>query len=138
MILVDTNILIYALNEDSSKHHLAKKFLKERKGNLALSHQNIFEAVRVLTHPKFGSPISPKQAVRAILDISAACKIISPNQKSQMIALEFVKHLGLTGNQVFDAYLAATALSNEVTTIATDNEKHFQDFVGIKIFNPIK
>lgn len=134
-MLVDSNILIYAINEDSSKHTLAKKFLKENKGNLSLAHQNIFEAIRVLTHPKSRKPLTVRLAVVAVSNIAEALKIIQPDHRTKIIALEFVKEFGLAGNRVFDAYLAATALSNDIDTVATDNVKDFKKF-PIRIINP--
>ncbi|OGY28440.1 MAG: hypothetical protein A2Z42_00635 [Candidatus Woykebacteria bacterium RBG_19FT_COMBO_43_10] len=105
---------------------------------MSAAHQNIFEALRVLTHPRFSNPMKPKSAVESVLSIVRVFQIISPNQKTPHIATELLKKHNLVGNQIFDAYLAATALSNEITAIATDNERHFRKFIGIEILNPFK
>lgn len=137
-MLVDTNLLIYAINEDSPKHKLAKKFLGENKGILVISHQVIFEAIRVLTHPRFSKPMKSQSAVKSILAIAAACQMTIPNYKTYYLALEFIKKFSLRGNRIFDAYLAATALTNGVYEIATDNTKDFKKFTEIKILNPFR
>ena len=76
--------------------------------------------------------LATSNSLEPIID---ACKIIYPNNKTHYLAFEFIEQNKLIGNQIFDAYLAATAISNDVTTIATDNVKDFKKF-GINLFNP--
>lgn len=135
-MLADTNILIYAINIRSPKHKTAQKFLKENSSYLEFAHQNVFEAIRVLTHKKFSNPMSLASALKAILAIVHSGSVISPNETSFYTALELVKKHKLEGNRIFDAYLVATALSNDINTIATDNTKDFKKYKEIKIFNP--
>lgn len=137
-MLVDSNVLVYAINVASPKHKRAQEFLKDHQESLSVAHQNIFEALRVLTHSRFSNPMKPKSAVESVLSIVRVLRIISPNYKTPHITIELIKKYNLTGNRVFDAYLAATALSNEITVITTDNEKHFRKFIGIEILNPFK
>lgn len=135
-MLIDTNIIIYAINADSSKHKAAKAFLEESRANLEVAHQNILEGLRVLTHPKFAAQMSSKQAMEAILSITSVCKLISPQHQTIYIALELIKKYKMSSDQVFDCYLAATALSNSIDIIVTDNVKDFKKFKEIKILNP--
>ncbi len=135
-MLVDTNILVYAINEDSSKNKQAKKFLKDNQGKLTVAHQNIIETIKVLTQSKFSKPLKPKLAIEAVLAIIGNCQIIAPKIGTEFIALELVKKSNLSGNRIFDAYLTATALSNSIDTIATDNVKDFKKFKEIKVINP--
>jgi predicted nucleic acid-binding protein len=127
-MLIDSNILVYAINKDSPKNNLAQAFLQNNIKDLAVAHQNIFETLRVLTHPKFAYPMKQLDAQEAVLSIVSVCRIIIPNYKTHHLALEFIKLHNLTGNRIFDAYLAATALSNNITAIATDNTKDFEKF----------
>ncbi|MGH2566630.1 MAG: type II toxin-antitoxin system VapC family toxin [Ginsengibacter sp.] len=136
-MLVDTNILVYAINKDSSKSKLARSFLQKTKVGLEVSHQNIFEAYRVLTHRKFSNPMKIKAAQEEILEAIKNCRIIVPDKMTHHLAFALIEKNDLTGNKVFDAYLAAVAISNEVTQIATDNEKDFKKF-GISVYNPFK
>ncbi|HSW96493.1 MAG TPA: PIN domain-containing protein [Candidatus Saccharimonadales bacterium] len=134
-MLIDSNILVYAINADSPKNKTAQLFLSNNSQKLEIAHQNIFESLRVLTHPKFSYPMKPSNAQEALWAIVDACKIVYPNNKTHYLALELIKENNLFGNQIFDAYLAATALSNNITTIATDNVKDFKKF-KINILNP--
>lgn len=135
-MLVDTNILVYSVNLDSTKHRYAIKFIRENMGRLEIAHQNILEAIRVLTHKKFSHPKRLKEALNATLSIARLCSLISPNQNTIYLALELIKKHELSGNRIFDAYLAATALSNGTNTIATDNVRDFKKFKEIRIINP--
>lgn len=135
-MLIDTNILIYAINADSPKHKKAQEFLKENIPNLEIAHQNILETIRVLTHKKFSNPMKLKDALDAILIISESSRIVTPDRSSFYLAIELIKRHKLSGNRIFDAYLAATALGNDIDTIATDNTKDFKRFTEIKTINP--
>lgn len=137
-MLVDSNVLIYAINADSPKHSLAKQFLKENSQNLHIAHQNIFETLRVLTHTKFSNPQNPRAALKSIFEISKSCQVIVPNNKTHYAAAELVIEHNLTGNRIFDAYLVATALTNDINVIATDNVKDLGKFSGMTIINPFK
>jgi predicted nucleic acid-binding protein len=134
-MLIDSNILIYAINSSSPKNIAAQKYLEENIDELIVAHQNIFETLRVITHPKFPSPMSPVQALNAVNEIIRVCRIISPDYKTHNIALEMIKKYNLSSDKVFDAYLTATAISNNVNSIATDNVKDFKNF-EIDIVNP--
>lgn len=135
-MIVDTNILIYAINSDSQKHKQAQKFLNGKTDELTITHQNVLEAIRVLTHKKFSKPINLKEALNSVLSTTKSCSMISPNQETYYLALGLIKSYNLSGNRIFDAYLAATALSNGIDTIATDNTRDFKKFKEIKLFNP--
>ncbi len=135
-MLIDSNILIYAINADSPKHKKAQEFLKESLGNLEIAHQNTLEAIRVLTHQKFSKPMRLKDALMAIQAISKFCQIISPTQTTYYLSLELINKYKLIGNRIFDAYLVATALSNSINIIATDNSSDFKKFSGLEIINP--
>lgn len=134
-MLADTNILIYAINIDSPKHKLAQEFIRKNSSNLEFAHQNALEAVRVLTHKRFSNPMSLISALKAVLSILDAGSVISPNETTFYTALELIKKHKLEGNRIFDAYLVATALSNGINMIATDNIRDFKKYEEIKVYN---
>lgn len=135
-MLIDSNILIYAINADSPKNELAKKFLAENLKNLEIAHQNIFETIRVLTHKKYSKPMKMAEVTEAVFAILESSSIVTPNKTSFYLGLELIKQHNLTGNRIFDAYLAATALSNGIEIIATDNIRDFKIFEEIEVINP--
>lgn len=135
-MLIDSNILIYAINTRSPKHKQAQKLLKDNLEKLEIAHQNVLEAIRVLTHKRYSNPMNLHAALDAILAICESSYVISPLTDTYHLALELIKAHRLIGNKIFDAYLVATALSNGITEIATDNVGDFRKFKGIKIINP--
>ncbi len=135
-MLIDSNILVYSINVSSPKHNKAQRFLQENLNNLEIAHQNIFETLRVLTHPKFPSPMRIDKALEAIEEILKVSKIISPDYRTHNITLELIRKYKLMADQIFDAYLTATAISNGINVIATDNTRDFKKFTQVKTFNP--
>jgi len=135
-MLADSNILVYSLNDDSSKQSLAQKFLQENQDNLEIAHQNIFETLRILTHPKLSARMNPIEAIQAMKDILLGYRVISPNDQTYRITLALMNKYNLASDMIFDAYLVATALSNGIDTIATDNVRDFKQFIEIKVINP--
>lgn len=77
-MLIYSNILVYAINSSSPKNKAAQKYLEENIEELVVAHQNIFETLRVITHPKFPSPMPPTKALIAVKEIVNVCRIISP------------------------------------------------------------
>ena len=137
-LLADSNILVYAINSSSPKHHRAQEFLQEHLGQLVLAHQNILETLRILTHKKFSNPMTISGALRALKSIAEECQIITPNTAAYYLTLEILHNYGLTGDKLFDAYLAATAICNDIRVIATDNIKDFQFIEEVRILNPFE
>ena len=135
-ILVDSNILVYSINSSSPKHLTAQEFLQSHVSNISIAHQNIFESLRVLTHKKFPNPMSASDAISAINNIAEHTHVISADQGAHHIAMALIQKHKLTGDKIFDAYLAATALSLGINTIATDNIKDFLGFEGLTLINP--
>ena len=135
-MIIDSNILVYSIDKFSIKHKTAQKFLQDNIGHLEVTHQNIFETLRVITHPKLPNPMKLGDAVNTMERILKACSIVSPNWNTHNIALELIKKYRLSSDLVFDAYLTATALSNHINIIATDNVKDFKKFKELKVINP--
>lgn len=139
-ILIDSNVLVYAINDSSSKNKVARVFLKKsfKNSNLCLAQQNITESLRILTHNKFPKPWNAKEAIEQISKMTNNMSVISPNIKTLFYFFEIIRKIRVSSKQIFDAYLVATALSNGVFTIATDNVRDFKIFEEINIINPFK
>ncbi len=137
-MLIDSNILIYALNNSSPGHLAAQRFLQTQRAGLIFAQQNLFETLRILTHQKFPHPFSVSQALRAIQTITQDATILCPTYETSEIAWELIRKYQIGGPEIFDAYLVATALSHQVITIATDNVKHLGKYTEIAVINPFR
>jgi predicted nucleic acid-binding protein len=120
-MLLDSNILIYAINESSPKHELAQHFLQANRSRLVISHQNITEVLRVLTHPIYPNPMTPIQALESIKAIASKATVIYPTSNTEQLFYSLIKKYQIKGDQTFDTNLVATALTHEVRSIVTDN-----------------
>jgi len=137
-VLVDSNILIYAINSSSPKNLRAQQFLRENTGEFALAHQNILEALRVLTHPKFPTPMRIKDAIDAVSQIADAAQVIFPSLETYHLAVVLIEEYKITADKIYDAYLVATMIANCISEIVTDNQKDFRYFPQLKVINPFK
>ncbi|MBI2641334.1 type II toxin-antitoxin system VapC family toxin [Candidatus Roizmanbacteria bacterium] len=135
-MLLDSNIVVYAINSASPKHSVAQKFINQYRQSLFLAHQNVLETIRIITHRKFPNPMTITSALKTLSNFTETLSLISPKQESYFLATELIKKYSLDADKVFDAYLVATALSNGITTIATDNEKDFKVIKEISVTDP--
>jgi predicted nucleic acid-binding protein len=143
MILFDTNILVYVHNEWNVYHQQAYQLEADvlaGKIPAALSTQNLVELYSTITHPtKILRPLPVVEANKIIRDyLDSPFKIIYPNEGTIEELFELTSSADTHGGKIFDVFLVATMLSNNVDTIYTNNEKDFLRFKGIKVINPFK
>lgn len=96
------------------------------------------ESVRVLTQSKFPNPMLSHEALEAVLAITDNAKLLTPNKTTYYLFMDLIDKYRLTSDKIFDGYLIATALSNGVNVVATDNIKDFKDVSEIKTIDPFK
>lgn len=129
--------MVYALNKSSPQYSIARRFLRIFEGKLNIAHQNVLETLRVITHPTYKRHFGTVN-VGKVQDFIEEMNVLSPSGLTYFLNFELIKKYKISGNTVFDAYLVATMLSNNIKIIVTDNEKHFLKFEEIKVFNPFK
>ncbi len=140
--LLDTNILIHAHQVDHPNHQATVTLVtRSINGELeaVLAHQNLTEFCRVATEKKMmAKPLSAKQAAAVIRYYTdSSIRIIQPESTTLTMFAKILATFQLKNSkQVFDLYLAATMLTNDITTILTENVKDFRDFPGIQAVNP--
>ncbi|MCA9308688.1 MAG: type II toxin-antitoxin system VapC family toxin [Patescibacteria group bacterium] len=135
-ILIDTSIIVHSLNKDSFRHSKAVTYLSRLAGQpKAVTHQNIMEAYRVLTHPKHPNPMTKQQALDALKYYVDNCRVISPTEDTFKSLNTVMASSSVVGNKIMNAYLVATIKANSITKIATFNKRDWEDFVGIEIID---
>lgn len=141
-ILLDTNVLVYALDEDSP-HHVPSRAVLERAsrgdGDYRLSSQILAEFFAVVTNPR--RVRAPRTAVEAVEAIEAFLAMpgigllaSEPEVVSRWLAM--VREAPVVGANVFDIQLAATALEAGVSKICTLNVADFQRIPGVQVVTP--
>lgn len=136
-LLIDTNVLVYAHNQDSPFH---KQSLSLVKGAIAgefrgvLAEQNLLEFYSIVTDQRrIAKPLSPLKAREILEDyLKLPFEIIFPNKETIGKLSVLCAKNKIKNGQVFDAYLAATMLSHQINHIVTANVKDFKSFIEIK------
>ena len=137
MFVVDTNVLIYAADEDSAFHACCYDLLQEcrRQVSAWFTTWGIFyEFLRVSTHPRvFRTPWSAAQAwsfVEAVL-ASPGFGILTATERHAAVAAEVIKDVPhLSGNLMHDAQTAVLMREPGIKRIYTrDTDFHRFPFV---------
>jgi len=139
--LIDTNILVYAYNENVEYHKKSLKIVEDmlnRQMNAVIADKTLFEFFAIITDPKrVEKPVTIKEACE-IIDflVNSKIKIVYTTQSIVTKTLELVKRYSIKRQDIFDAVLVALMIQNKISTVITANEKHFKDFEEIKVLNP--
>ena len=141
MILVDANLLIYAIDADSPHHARAKQWLEETLSGetwVALPWVVILAFLRITTRTGIlRNPLPPEDAL-AYLDSwlrQPYVRAVGPGDNHWPILRNLVQSSGTAGNLTSDAHLAALALEHGCTIVSADND--FRRFAGVKHTNPL-
>jgi uncharacterized protein len=140
-MLVDANLLLYAIDEKSRFHQPAREWLLAQLNGskrVGLPWQSLAAFLRLATHPRVSSrPLAPSEAwqtVTAWLGASAAW-IPQPGPKYPELLGELLVRHEATGNLVPDVQLAALALEHGLTVYSTDTD--FARFAEVSWQNPL-
>lgn len=141
MILIDTNLLIYAINRDAPQHAMACHWLEQTLSEttpVGLPWLVTLAFIRVTTHPRIlANPMSPEQAL-AIVDSWLAQPFVAavePGERHWGILNRLLQQSGSAGNLTNDAHLAALAIEHGYTLYSADND--FKRFEGLQHVNPL-
>lgn len=143
MFVVDTNLLLYALNPDAKEHLQARALLEAwRRGDRSwfLTWGIIYEFLRVSTHARvLPHPLTIRQAIEWIdlLLASPRGDILTPTQRHLTILTSLGKdHPRLRGNVIHDLHTVALMREHGVTEIRTA-DTDFHQFGFLKVVNPL-
>ena len=141
MILVDANVLIYAIDSDSPHHAQARTWLEERLSStqpVGLAWIVILAFIRITTRPGIlRRPLSLERAINFVDDWLAQpyVRAIGPGEHHWQILRSLLKTSGTAGSLVSDAHLAAMAIEHGCPVYSTDHD--FKRFSGIEHVNPL-
>lgn len=123
-VLVDTNVLVYAKDSSSIFHNDALA-LFQRGDDLFLTSKNLTEYYAVTT--KGDEPLlTPSEALQDISEFISNCSLLFPSETShQELSLLILKYKP-KGLLIHDFEIAAIALANGISNMATFNRRDFQ------------
>lgn len=140
-MLVDANVLLYAVDRSSAHHAPASAWLVDAlngRRRVGLPWQSLGAFLRIITHPRVTRrPLSGKQAwgyVRSWLDADPAW-VPPATERTAAVYGELAQKYHVTGNLVPDAMLAALALEHGLTVVSADTD--FMRFSEITCTNPL-
>lgn len=141
MILVDANLLIYAVDRDSPHHAPARRWLEETLSGsetVGIPWIAALAFVRITTHAAImRKPLSAESAIRYVDGWlhQPFAKMIGPGEKHWPILRNLLTASGTAGNLTSDAHLAALAIEHGATVASADND--FRRFAGVTHLNPL-
>ncbi len=141
MIIPDINLLLYAYDASSPFHPKAKSWWQSCLSGtepVGLLHVVVFGFVRIATHPRaFRHPMTPAEAaghVHAWL-AQPPTQVLDPGPDHVRHVLGLLENIGMAGNLVSDAQMAALSLDHEAVLHTADTD--FARFPGLRWFNPL-
>jgi len=141
LFLVDANILIYAFRRDSPFHEKCYGWIrKSLAGDEPVATTGVVELafLRITTLPSLGkAAVSPRDAFEFLnaLRRDPMSVRIEPGRSHGEILAELCQQLGLRGNDINDAYLAALALEYDAELVSADRD--FRRFPGLSLVDPL-
>jgi len=140
-MLVDANILLYAVDQDSPHHHAAKDWMEEALNGprrVGLPWQSLTAFLRISTNPRaMTSPLTPAEAwamVQGWLDAPNVWEP-QPGRGYREILGRLIRDLHLGANLISDAALAALCIEHGLSIVSADSD--FARFTELEWFNPI-
>lgn len=141
MILLDVNLIIYAVNSDAPHHRKAKAWVEATvsgRETVGVSWSVLLAFLRVTTRAGlFRSPL-PVATAFDLIDgwlEQPAVVVVQPGPRHAALLRDLLLAEGTGGNLTSDAHLAALALENEAELCSSDGD--FARFKRLRRRNPL-
>jgi len=138
--LPDANVLLYAVDERSPHHDLARRWLEQALSGsetVAFAWGSLLAVLRVGTKAAVAErPMSLDEALERIEGWLAQppAVIVHPSDRHPAVLRDLLGPLGTAGNLVADAHLAALAIEHGAELVSFDND--FARFPGLRWVDP--
>ncbi|MBA3277168.1 MAG: PIN domain-containing protein [Geodermatophilaceae bacterium] len=141
-MLLDANILLYAVDTRSPFHARAADWLSEQLNGarrVGLPWQSLVAFLRISTHPRASEkPLEAASAARIVEDWLKAdvVWIPMPGPHHASVLTGLIGTYQLRGNLISDAHLAALAIEHGLTMCSADTD--FARFPEVTWINPVR
>jgi toxin-antitoxin system PIN domain toxin len=143
VLVVDTNVLVYASDQDSPFHAACRAWLETQRVRLDAWYTTwpiLYEFLRVTTHRRvMQTPWKISEAwqfVTALL-ASPGLDLLVPTQRHAEVAGQVIKEIPhLTGNLLHDAHTAILMREHGIRQICTRNTD-FHRFSFLEVIDPL-
>jgi len=141
VILIDANLLIYAIDADSPHHAAARAWLEEALSGterVGLAWTVVLAFLRLTT--RSGILRHPLPAADALAYVGSwfdqpCVRTVVPGEGHWPVLRNLVATAGTAGNLISDAHLAALAIEHGAAVYSADND--FKRFSGLEHVNPL-
>jgi toxin-antitoxin system PIN domain toxin len=140
MVIVDANVLLYAVNEASPHHRVARGWIDQALSGdepVGFAWVVLLAFLRLATLPTvFPNPLSVDVAYDLVDEwlAATAATIVHPTPRHAGLLGDLLKGAGTAGNLVMDANLAALAIEHGARLCTLDRD--FARFPGLQTFAP--
>ena len=141
MVIVDANVLLYAVDAQARNHEIAQPWLDSTLAEaepVGFAWTVMLAFLRLSTHPSvFPSPLEVAEA-SAVIEMwlaQPAAVVVEPTQRHLEILRGLVEAVGTAGNLVNDAHLAALAVEHAAEVVSFDRD--FGRFPGLRWRPPV-
>lgn len=144
MLVFDTNVLLYAADQDSEHHQLCRRRIEDARGSPSpafLTWNICYEFLRASTHRwVFRSPWTPAAARGFIAELvgSPGIAMLLPTRRHAAVLEQTVGELpDIRGNQMYDLQTAVLMREHGVSRICT-RDTGFHRFPFLTVVDPLR
>ena len=140
-MLLDANLLVYAVYERAVQHQAAVEWLTRQlngSSRVGVPCQTVGAFLRIATHPRvFRQPLAPATAVEKVTEWLAApvAWIPQPGPEYHRVLGQLIATYDVRGNLIPDTMLAALAIEHGLTLYSADTD--FARFRELRWENPL-
>ncbi len=144
MLVVDTNVLVYAADKDSPFHAACRDWLERQRGRAEAWYTTwaiLYEFLRVTTHPRvMRRPwnVSAAWEFVAALLASPGLTVLVPTPRHSDVATQVITELPhLAGNLLHDAHTAILMREHGIRRVCT-HDMDFHRFPFLEVIDPLQ
>lgn len=140
-MLVDANLLLYAVDQTSPFHERAEGWLTEQLNGsrpVGFPWPSLVAFLRIVTHPRAVDHPLPAGRAWAQVEEWLACEVAwvpTPSSRHREILGGLIERHQVVGNLVPDAHLVALAIEHGLTVCSADSD--FARFDEVRWLNPV-
>ena len=140
MILLDANVLVYAVNADAPQHGASRAVVEASMDGRVpgvLVPQVLLEFFAIVTNPKrVTKPLDSFRAWQQVTALRSSMPLLHPGQQVLTELDRLVNARRPTGGRIFDTNLVAQMYAHGVTRICTYNVPDFAAFTAVAALTP--